>query len=160
VDREKRKDLLDGIGTLAIVGSLIFVGVETRDSSRQTELNTRAVEIAAYQQLMSNIATVNAQSITSEDAAGMLAAMRERPESEVRSQRIEGAFFQYFRHGDTAFFMYERGVIDEARLQSSLRPLPLYTETGHLFWEENKVNFVPAHQEHIDALIDDGFWVN
>ena len=56
--------------------------------------------------------------------------------------------------------MYERGVIDEERLQSSLRPLPLYTESGLLFWEENKYNFVPACQNYIDALIDDGFWLD
>lgn len=160
MDREKRKELLEGIGILAIIGSLIFVGMETRDSSRQTELNTRAVEIAAYQQLMSNIAAVNAQSITSEEVAGIFAAMREQPESDIASRRISSAFFQYLRHGDTAFFMYERGVIDEARLQSSLRPLPLATKTGLSFWEENKFNFVPAYQDYIDALIDDGFWVD
>lgn len=158
MEHEKRKELLEGIGILAVIGSLIFVGIETRLASKQTELNTRAVEIAAYQELMSNITAANAQSITSAEAATIIAAMREVPESAVTSSRIESAFFQQFRHGDIAFFMYERGVIDEARLQSSLRPLPLYGERGRAFWDRNKQNFVPAYQNYIDALLADGFW--
>ena len=158
MEQKKRKELLEGIGILAIIGSLIFVGIETRLASKQTELNTRAVEIAAYQQLMSNITAANAQSVTSREAAAIIAAMREVPESDLTSSRISSAFFQQFRHGDTAFFMYERGVIDEARLQSSLRPLPLYGESGRAFWRNNKHNFVPAYQDYIDVLIDDGFW--
>lgn len=156
--REKRKDLLESIGILAIIGSLIFVGIETRIASRQTELNTRAVEIAAYQQLMSNITAANAQSVTSEEAAAIIAAMREIPESELTSSRVSSAFFQQFRHGDTAFFMYERGVIDETRLQSALRPLPLYGDSGRSFWKGNKHNFVPAYQDYIDTLLGAGFW--
>ena len=62
--------------------------------------------------------------------------------------------------GVKSFFMYERGVIEEQRLQSSLRPLPLSTESGLLFWEENRYNLVPAYQNYIDALIDDGFWLD
>lgn len=158
MNREQRKDLLEGVGIVAIIASLIFVGIETRNSTAQTELNTRAVEIAAYQQLMANITAANAQSVTSEDAAGVIAAMREWSDSDVYSWRIASAFYQQFRHGDIAYFMYQRGVIDEDRLLSALRPLPLRKQKGREFWANSKVSFVPAYQVYIDSLIEQGFY--
>ena len=158
MDREQRKELLEGIGFLAIIGSLIFVGIETKNSSEQTAVNTRALEIAAYQELMSNISEANAMSIMSDEAAAVFATMRERPEPDLHVHRVTSAFFQQFRHGDIAYFMYERGAIDENRLRSSLRPIPLYGEAGRSFWEQNKGNFVKAYQQYIDTLLEEGFW--
>ena len=69
------------------------------------------------------------------------------------------AFFMQFRHGDMAYFMYERGVIDEDRLRSTLMPLPLSGESGLRFWKEGgKDVFVERYQRYIDALIEEGFW--
>lgn len=48
---------MEGTGFVAIVASLIFVGLETRHSAMQAELNTRALQIAAYQDLINNNAT-------------------------------------------------------------------------------------------------------
>ena len=58
-----------------------------------------------------------------------------------------------FRHGDMAYFMYERGVIDEDRLRSTLRPLPLAGETGIEFWNRNKFVFVERYQQYVDPYI-------
>jgi hypothetical protein len=52
--REQWKDLMEGIGFMAIIASLIFLGVETRNNAIQAELNTRALQIAAYQDLIDN----------------------------------------------------------------------------------------------------------
>ncbi len=57
-----------------------------------------------------------------------------------------------------AYFMYERGVIDEDRLRSTLRPLPLSGETGIEFWNRNKFVFVERYKQYVDALIEEGFW--
>ena len=158
MNREQRKDLLEVVGFLAIIGSLIFVGIETKNSSEQTEVNTRALEIAAYQELMSNISEANALSIMSDEAATVFATMRDWPESDLHVHRVTSALYQQFRHGDIAYFMYERGAIDEDRLRSSLRPIPLYGETGRSFWEQYKGNFVKAYQQYIDMLLEEGFW--
>ena len=48
---------MEGTGFVAIVASLIFVGLETRHSAMQAELNKRALQIAAYQDLINNKAT-------------------------------------------------------------------------------------------------------
>ena len=44
----------------AVIASLIFVGIETRNGAIQAELNTEAIEMAAYQQLIDSINDMNA----------------------------------------------------------------------------------------------------
>jgi hypothetical protein len=40
------------ISALAVVAGLVFVGLEIRQSTAQAEMNTRAIETAAYQDLI------------------------------------------------------------------------------------------------------------
>ena len=159
MSRIKWKDILEGIGFLAIVGSLYFVGVETQNSARQTALNTQAVEISAYQELIANISQMNAIGLMDENAAAILLEMRDGSPDRAHAAQLQSAFFMQFRHGDIAYFMYERGAIDEIRLRSTLRPLPLAGPTGLTFWNDNKFVFVNGYQEFVDALIEDEFFV-
>lgn len=159
MNRQQWRDLLEAIGFLAIIGSLYFVGVETQNSARQTAQNTQAVEIAAYQALTANIAEMNAIPLEDENVAAITREMRDiSPDVELQDVQLVSALFMQFRHGDIAFFMYERGVIDEARLRSTLRPLPLSGPTGLGFWKINKRNFVVGYQQYIDALIEEDFF--
>ena len=114
--------------------------------------------IGAYQQLISNIAEANAVALESEDAAQIILRMRDGDPEQLDLARLGNALYMQFRHGDIAYFMYERGVIDEERLLSTLRPLPLYGETGREFWEGRKWVFVTAYQQYIDGLLAEGFW--
>ena len=43
MDRQQLKDILEGIGFAAVIASLVFVGIETRNSSQQTALNTQVL---------------------------------------------------------------------------------------------------------------------
>jgi hypothetical protein len=47
--RESWKGLVEAVGLLAVIASLVFVGIETRNSADQAAINTRAIEIASYQ---------------------------------------------------------------------------------------------------------------
>ena len=158
MNRQQWKDIFEAIGFLAIIGSLYFVGVETQNSAKQTALNTQAVEIAAYQELTANIWNMNAIGIGNDAAAAILLKMRDADPSDVDGQQLRAALYMQFRHGDMAYFMYDRGVIDEDRLRSTLRPLPLAGATGIEFWKRNKFVFVGRYQQYIDALIEEGFW--
>ncbi len=149
---------MEAIGFLAIIGSLYFVGVETQNSAKQTALNTQAVEIAAYQELITSISNMAAMAIEDEDAAAILLKMRDGDPADVEGYQLRSAFFMQFRHGDMAYFMYERGVIDEDRLRSTLMPLPLSGESGLRFWKGAKYVFAERYQRYIDALIEEGFW--
>jgi len=56
-----------------------------------------------------------------------------------------------------AYFQFENGAINEARLSSALGPLkgPLSEQYVQERWSDIKKNFVPAYQEHIDKVIEE-----
>jgi len=155
--RQGWRDLLEGIGLASIIASLVFVGIETRNSTNQAILNTQALEIAAYQELMNNISEINSLSVESQYAAAVAAKIYGQPEN-VEQWQWNAALFMIFRHGDMAYFMFERGAIDEDRLQSALRPLPMQNPLALDFWNSRKFVFVEQYQEYVDRLIEEGFW--
>lgn len=71
--RQQWKDVLESLGILAIVASLVFVGIETRNSTKQAILTTQALEITAYQDLMTNIEELNTLGMQNDAAAAVLA---------------------------------------------------------------------------------------
>ena len=150
--RQQWKDIFEGIGFLAIIASLIFVGIESRNSTRQAALTTQALEITAYQELMTNIEELNLLALQDDNAASALASIWDEPDdSELFGERR--VLFLFFRHGDMAYFMYERGAINEDRLRSALRPIPLHTPLAREFWKQNKFIFTPEYQDYIDVMI-------
>ena len=154
MNRQQWKDLLEGIGFVAIIASLIFVGIETRNSTHQAELTTRALEISAYAELQSNIEAFNALGIQSEAGARIQATMWGADDSiDMHEYRVDRMLFILFRHGDTAHFMYEKGAIDEERLRSSLAPLPLQSERALEFWERAKTSFTESYRDYVDRMI-------
>jgi len=153
--RQHWRDILEGIGLVAIVASLVFLGIETSNSTEQTKLNTQAIEISAYQELMKNILEINALSVEERNAAEIAAPLYNL---DADTFEKHAALYMLFRHGDMAYFMYERGVIDEPRLHSALRPLPLSSEIGKEFWSQRKVAFVPPFREYVDSLAAQDFW--
>ncbi len=158
LERKTIKDIAEAIGFGAIILSLYFVAVETREASEQTRLNTQALEIAAYQGLIDSIASMNELVVGNEEAADVIVGMRDIDPQFMDTYRISSAYFLYFRHGDIAYYMYERNAISEERLQSALRPLPLYTEAGREQWDRIKVNFVDGYRDYVDEQLADGVW--
>ena len=156
MNRQQWKDLFEGVGFVAIVASLIFVGLETQNSSEQTALNTRSMKIAAYQELMNNIAEINVMNIQSAESAEVTAPIF--GVVDAKTWQSNSVLYLTFRHGDIAYFMYENGAIDVDRLRSALRILPLRTQHARDFWHQRKFIFVEPYQNYIDQLLDEGFW--
>ena len=155
--REKWKNLFESVGIVAIVASLVFVGIETRNSTRQAVLNTQALEIAAYQDLMDNIAEMNAIIVQDPGLAALMYKATRTTEAltDLEQYRYTRALFMRFRHGDMAYFQYERGAIDEARLRSALQILTLDNPNVRDFWESRQLNFVKSYRNYINRLIDE-----
>jgi hypothetical protein len=153
--REHLKDLLEGIGIIAIIASLIFVGIETRNSTKQAALNTQALEIAAYQELMDNIAEMNTLIVQDPEVAAFMHKVYFTSDelTELEQFRFTRAAYLRFRHGDMAFFQYQRGAIDETRLQSSLKILNLSNPRVRAFWNRVQGNFVEAYRAYINQII-------
>lgn len=146
--REQFKDWLEGVGFAAIIASLVFVGIETRNSTQQAILTTQTLEITAYQELMDNISNLNTVAVEDpEVAALLLKAFAITDElTELEEFRIDRNLFQRFRHGDMAYFQFERGIIDESRLRSTLQVLRLNNPRVREFWERNEMNFVDSYR--------------
>ena len=76
---------------------------------------------------MDNIARMNQATIENpEVAALMYKAFRTSDElTELEKFAFERAMYLRFRHGDMAYFQYERGAIDAERLRSVIRAVNL-----------------------------------
>jgi len=155
MNREQRKDLMEVVGGVAIVASLIFVGIETRNGAIQAELNTRAIQITAYQDLIDNISEMNTLTIESEYVAELIykAFATSEELTELEKFRLERALFVRFRHGDMAYFQYERGAIDEERLRSVLKPLRLNNRRVREFWGRYQNNFSKSYRDYMNNMI-------
>jgi hypothetical protein len=153
--RENIKDWLEGIGYAAIIASLMFVGIETRNSTKQAALTTQALEIAAYQELMDNIAEMNMLAVQDAEVSAFLyKAFQTTDElTEEEEFRVGRRIYLNLRHGDMAYFLYERGAIDENRLQSSLKVVNLGNARIQAFWEKNQGNFVESYRNYINTMI-------
>lgn len=157
MNRTQWKDLLEGVGIVAIIASLLFLAIETRNSTRQAVLTTQALEISAYQELMNNIAELNRIVMQDAEVSAFLskAFSTSEPLTDVEQFRLDRNLFDRFRHGDMAYFQYERGAIDEERLRSVLRVLRLNNPRVQAFWEANKQNFVASYRAYINQLISE-----
>ena len=152
------KEVAELIGIAAIVASLIFVGIETRNSAIQAELNTQALEISAYQEL---IGSINQQNDFMLENPELRAVWRDvitgSIDEATRDDHAQAGLFLFtrFRHGDMAYFQYERGAIDEPRLRSAISPLIALLQFQYVrdWWSRSQVNFVQSYRDFIDRMI-------
>lgn len=150
--RAQWKDVIEGVGVIAIIASLVFVGIETRNSTRQSALTTQALEITAYQDLMTNIEELNVLSLQSDSTAAVMRRLWE-PGEDTDEFRQTRALYLLFRHGDMAYFLYERGAINEERLRSAIAPINVNNQLIRDFWDARKSGFATGYQNYMDDLI-------
>ena len=141
-----------------VVLSLVFVGLEVRESARQTEVNTQSLQVSAYQDLIAQIQLIN---LTLLENSELRIRLNENAESAWGDLSVDDAgeitafFYLLLRHGDLAFYQYELGMLTEERLFSALAPLrgricvPLFGE----FWESARGNSSEGYR----GLIDERF---
>ena len=157
--REQVKDWLEGLGFIAVIASLIFVGIETRNGVIQAELNTEAIEMAAYQELIQSINDMNALALQVPELRDLSIRLEDGETEFDRSERDIASYWLWMRirHGDMAFFQYQRGAINESRLRSTLAPLIglLGSPYGRQEWQQRQKNFVPEFQDYVNRVLDE-----
>ena len=139
---------------VAVVLSLIFVGLEVRESARQTELNTQSLQLGAYQDLISQIAAINLVAIEYPEVSLAIQGSLEGLSPAEREQ-ANNAMFMMARHGDMAFYQYELGMLTEERLESALGLLNVsLCRPGFREWWSNVSHlFVASYREFVSAKI-------
>ena len=127
------------VGGVAVILSLIFVGLEIRQTSEETALNTRAIEASAYQDLVNQINSMNMQLFVNSELADMQNQLvnNEITVDESNSAQITAYINYAVRHSDTAFTQFQNGLITEDQLISVMIPLRqvLRTDFGRISWD-------------------------
>ncbi len=110
------------VGGIAIVVSLGVVAFEINRGTEQTALNTSALEIASYQDLITNISNLNEMAISSPLLLNAIPKSLTNPEDLTETEMIAVSIYymSLFRHGDMAYFQYQRGAINRERLDSAM----------------------------------------
>ena len=155
--------LLAQAGSAAAVAlSLLFVGLEVRETAQQTALNTTSLQVAAYQELISQINDFNQMILDPEIAALYVKLAGPSGDwsefSEVDDRRARSLFYLAVRHADMAFHQYQRGMLSAERLESAVAPSMgiLSSPMGRKQWEENaRNNFAEEFREYVDAKLRD-----
>jgi hypothetical protein len=152
------KDALEVFGGIAVVASLVFLGIETRNGAIQTELNTEAVEMASYQQLVNSINEMNGLAVTDARLNDLLWKVNRKQELNFEERGVYGYWlWMRIRHGDMAYFQYSRGAIDERRLRSALAPMiyEISTPLGQELWKIRQGTLVPEFNEYVNDLVNE-----
>lgn len=145
---------LEIVSAIAVVVSLIFVGFEIRNSSEQVAQNTETMQISAYQDLIARIVEINAIGIEEGETIEGLVAIEDPTFEET--ERLNSYLWILFRHGDMAYFQFERGAIDDERLRSVNTPLRARLRYPKVIarWNEIEHAFVPQYRNYVRQQID------
>ena len=145
---------LEIVSVVAVVLSLVFVGFEIRNSSEQVAQNTDTMQISAYQDLIGRIVEINAIGIEEGETIESLVAI-ENPTFE-ETEKLHSYLWILFRHGDMAYFQYERGAIDKERLRSVNAPLRARLQYPKVVarWDEVEQAFVPQYRGYVRKQIE------
>jgi hypothetical protein len=123
--RDELKDVLEIVGVVAIVASLIFVALEIRT-------NTASNEIAIEQNYSANWLEINAVLAQSNDLAEVYEkglAGEEMTRSEAR--QFDGIVSMFLTQSFHMLRLYDQGLISESEVRNAFRALRRRAQQGH-----------------------------
>ena len=110
-------DMLQIIGMLGLIASLIFVGMELRQ-------NQQVARVTAYQALAEQIASYNALLLSEPEITRIRISVLNNENLNDYEKQMYRAFFRMLkRQSELAYLQYENGIINEELLIRSLGPL-------------------------------------
>ena len=143
------KEIAEFIGIAAIVASLLFVGLQLKQS--------QDIAISAqYQARLDTTISIRGNIIQSD---GLVDALRKEARGEILDEvdllMISTAFGQTFDTWEAAHFQYLNGYLPEEHWQSTLREIPKDLENQHYaeYWKNKRHTYRESFAEIIDPLI-------
>lgn len=146
------------VGAIAVVVTLFYLSIQLRQNTAQVKQSGLATEIASYQDLIGRINDLNAMRIANPDITELIQRGQTDPDALSDNERVRYGTWvlSLLRHGDMAYFLYERGAIDRERAVATLGPLlpALETEGFQRVWERVKSGgaFTPGYIEFLDSV--------
>jgi hypothetical protein len=137
-------------GLVAVVGSLVFVGVQMRQTHEIASATLYQMRSDGAQQLM---ATWLESEVLS-DIEAKVSAERELSDYEnlIRSVVV----LMFFNQFENSHYLYERGFLSEEHWASDLSAIRLYIndqEHWREIWDQQKQIFRASFVEEVDAVV-------
>ena len=145
------------LSAVAVVTSLVFVGLQINQSAEETALNTRVIQTSAYQDLTAQINALSALIIANPQFAELV--QRGKPESPQEQRQLSAFSLSMFRHGELAYLQFENDLINEDSLRNMLSPLhnTLNTNaTARGLWQNLPISTLnPRYRDFVNASRED-----
>lgn len=147
---EKVNDWLQIVGMAGIIGSLIFVGLQLKQSQ----------DIAVSHQYQARLDSVLVAKGNMLQSEAFIAVMRkvERGESlgSVDFSILDLAFGQMFDNWESNHFQYVNGYVDEEHWQANLREIDQLLGEFYFskYWANNNQSYRNSFADVVDSLIE------
>jgi hypothetical protein len=145
------------VAAVAVVVSLVFVGLQIRQGTAETALNTRVAEAAAYQDLQAQLTVITTVQIEHPELRRVLSRVHSGEALDEDDHRLYLAFARLIiRLGDLAYYQRQTQLIDDARLASMLSPLRvevLSNSLGRSIWESMAGSLVQGFVDYVDKTL-------
>ena len=154
----EQNDLLQVLGMLGLIASLIFVGMELRQ-------NQQVARVTAYQALAEQIASYNALLLSEPEINRIRnAALNNENLTEEDAEQYRAFWRMLRRQSELAYLQYENGSIDEELLTRTLGPLRDHvnrSEYAKQYWDtsvrllSDRLGYVPTFEAYINRNVLD-----
>ena len=147
------------ISAIAIVASLVFVGLQIRLSAEETSLNTRSIQGDSYQGLIEQLNYTNLARVEYPQFAELMSRYQAGEEIIIPAEinQMNAFFALNIRYGDLAFRQFRNGLIDEQMLNSILGPIWGFLSAGRQGlqqWENLSRLLDPEYVRYLDQLLE------
>lgn len=148
---EQASYLSQVVGALAVLASLIFVGLQIRQ-------NTHSQKIVAVSSLAAAIAAINVPAMQSPALGEALAKATRDWKSATREQRVLTHFFlfSYFKLCENAWYQHSRGSLDAtqwAGWETMLRVFYHSPGVQAVWWPRRRRAYSPEFQSYLAATL-------
>ena len=149
--REKRKDIIEAVGLVAIVASLLFLGVEIQQ-------NTAAIELSTAQSFQSDFRVHELVIAQDGDLADLLQRGKEDMSGLTQAELIRVRLLEssVLRAWANLYYHYSEGALEERlwfgqvrRMKQSWRR----NSTMRYFWEDLKTTFEPDFVVFMETVV-------
>ncbi len=149
--REKRKDIIEAVGLVAIVASLLFLGVEIQQ-------NTAAIELSTAQSFQSDFRAHEIVIAQDGDLADLLQRATEDISGLTQAElmRVRLLESSVLRAWANAYYHYSEGALEERLWLGQTRRMKKTwrrSSTMRYFWEDLKTTFEPDFVAFMETIV-------
>ena len=153
--REQRKELLEAIGFVALIASLIFVGIETRNSAEQAEIANQSMKDASMQAVTAQLLEWHLTLASNEELSRLVTLAESSPyeTSETEWSRFVTMAIPNYGMWEWTYLAYRDDSIEDTQwLALEAYWEQLTCKSGYRrFMEENAASFSAQFVEYYET---------